>query len=77
MIQKDENTRDQGSHARGVYPTQHTSRKGEARGGSSNREVCNQEERNVCTKGKSPKQALWIYLWSSLRDASRPYHRLD
>ena len=52
-----------GSHAWGVYPTHYTSRKSEPRGrnrhmSNSNRVVRNLEERNVGSKGKSPKQGL-------------------
>ena len=56
-----------GSHARGVYPTQDTSRMGTARtkGKGKNRHrnnskivVRNLEERNVGTKENSPKQGL-------------------
>ena len=54
--------RERGSHARGVYPTQYTS-KGEARGKSrhkyNSKRVRNMEGRNVGTiSGKSPKQGL-------------------
>ena len=54
--------RERWSHALGVYPTQYTS-KGEIRRRSrhqnhSNRVVRNLEEKNVSTKGKSPKQGL-------------------
>ena len=56
---------ERGFHARGVYPTQHTSRMGTARvkqeeeaDKNNARVVRNLEERNVGTKGKSPKQGL-------------------
>ena len=58
--------RERGSHARGVYPTQHTSRMGRARvkqeeknrHKNNARVVGNLEERNVGTNGKSHKQDL-------------------
>ena len=59
--------RERGTHARGVYATQDTSRMGTAmvkqeeknrHKNHSNRIVRNMEERNVGTKGKSPKQNL-------------------
>ena len=54
---------ERGSHARGVYPTQDTSRMGKARVKEEEEAdtriiVRNLEERNVGTKGKSPKQGL-------------------
>ena len=45
------NYRERGSRARGVYHTQYTSRMGTVR-------VKQEEERNMRTKGKSPKQGL-------------------
>ena len=59
--------RERGSHARGVHPTQDTSRIGkvrmnEIRGSKhqnhSNGVVRNMEERNEGTKGKSQKQGI-------------------
>ena len=57
--------REQGSHARGVYATQYTSRKGTVRvkqeeeaNKNNVRVVRNPEERNVGTKGKNPEQDL-------------------
>ena len=54
--------RERGSHARGVYPSQDTSRMGTARVRQEQetdttiaRVVRNLEERNEGTKGKSPK----------------------
>ena len=56
---------DRGSHARGVYPAQYTSRIGTARmkqeeetDKNNARVVRNMGERNVGTKGKCPKQDL-------------------
>ena len=83
------NCRERGSHARGVYPTQDTSRmriarvKQKVRSGLQNnckRVVRNMEENNVVMKGKSPKQSLTsaddqnIEL---LEGHKSPYHRLD
>ena len=52
--------RGRGSHARGVYLTQNTSRMGTARmkqeGETDKNNARNLEERNVGTKEKSPKQ---------------------
>ena len=68
-----------GPYTRGVYPTQYTSRMGTVRvkqeeeADKNNVRVINLEERNVGTKGKSPKQNLTSakdLLWSSSRDAS-------
>ena len=56
--------REQGSHARGVYPTQDSSRMGtasvkqEEETDKNKRVVRNLEERKVGTKGKSAKQGL-------------------
>ena len=58
--------RERGSQARGVYHTQDTSRMGTVRvkqqgsrhKNNSKRVVINLEERDVDTKGKSPKQSL-------------------
>ena len=60
--------REQGSYARGVYPTQYTSSMGTASAKkevgagviayNSNRVVRNLEERNVGTRGKGLKQGL-------------------
>ena len=61
------NCRERGSHARDVYPTQYTSCMGTARVKQEeeadtrimrDRVVRNMEEKNVGTKGKSPKQDL-------------------
>ena len=57
------NYSERGSHARGVYLTEYTSRMGtammkqekEADKNHSNRVVWNLEEKNVGTKGESPK----------------------
>ena len=82
------NCRERGSHARGVYPTQYTSRMGTARvkqevgadKRNNNRGVRNLGERNVGTKGKSPKQgqisAKDLPIELPLR-CETPYHRLD
>ena len=81
--------RERGSHARGVYPTQYTSRMGTARvkeeegadKNNSKRVVWNIEGRNVGTiVGKSPKQGI-----INAKDlpielpegCESPYHRLD
>ena len=77
---------EQRSHARGVYPTQYTSRMGTSRvkqeeeidtrimQESSN--LRNLEERNVSTKRGNLNQDLisanWMQLLSSQRDASHP-----
>ena len=77
--------RERGSHARGMYLTQYTSRIGTAigRGGhkrNSNRVVRNLEEKNVGTKGKSPKQRLISAKDLTIQlpeGCQSPYHILD
>ena len=62
--------RERGSHARGVYPTQETSRIGRANVKHEKdtetriiaRDLRNMEERNVGTKRKYPEQGLAIML---------------
>ena len=81
------NYRERGSHTRGVYLTQYTSRMETARvkqeeetDKNNARVVRNLEERNVDTKGKSPKQGLINAkdLTIELPEGSEsPYHRLD
>ena len=57
--------RKRGSHARGEYPTgylAHENSKEEADKNNSKRVVRNMEDRNVGTKGESPKQGLTVEL---------------
>ena len=79
--------REQGSHARGVYRTHYTSRMGTTRmmeevGADKNnaRVVRKLEERNMGTKGKSPKQGLTSakdLITELLEGREFPYHILD
>ena len=80
--------REQGSHARGVYPKQYTSRMGtarmkqeeEANTGIIVRVVWNLDEKNVGTKRKSHKQGLTNAKdlpMELLEGRGFPYHRLD
>ena len=78
--------REQGSHARGVYLTQYTSRTGTGRvkqedetDKNNARIVRNVEERNVGTKGKRPKQGLISAKDQTIElpeGRKSPYHRL-
>ena len=77
--------RECGSHARGVYPTEDTSRKGKARERSrhknnSKRVVKNMDERKVVTKGKSLKQDLTSAADLTIElpeGLDSPFHRLN
>ena len=77
------NYRERGSNARGVHPTQYTSRmetarvKQEEETDTNNAIVGNLEERNVGAKGISLKQYLTSTKDLTIELSESPYHRVD